>query len=131
MKKAFSLMELIVVIVIIGLIASVGIPKLMGTKTDAQVATIRKDVNTIISSIQTYYLMQNKIETISDVITLNSAIWKVNDTNVIFKDNEKECIIIELLKDENKISLTINEDTTSLCQKIYEKGIITTSYDLY
>ena len=124
-------MELIVVIVIIGLIASVGIPKLMGTKTDAQVATIRKDVNTIISSVQTYYLMQNSIETISDAITLNSAIWKIEDTTVIFKDNDKECIIIELLKDDNKINLTINAEASSLCQKIQDRGIISTSYDLY
>ena len=131
-KQAFSLLELIFAIVIIGLIASVGIPKLMNTKSDAQIATIKKDVITISSAIQTYYLINGNLEKISDSISLNSSIWEINNKSVIFKDNEKECIIIEIIEDnEKKLNITIDGEVSTLCQKLENKGVLTTSYVLY
>ena len=48
MKPAFSLLEIIFVIVIFGIVASFAVPKFMDTKDSAQVTTIKRDVNTAI-----------------------------------------------------------------------------------
>ena len=61
MKKSFTLLELILVIVIIGILASVAIPKLFATRDDAIITKIRTDVSTIrsaISNLHTKNLMR-------------------------------------------------------------------------
>ena len=40
MKKGFTMIELIFVIVILGILASVAIPRLAGTRTDAEIAQL-------------------------------------------------------------------------------------------
>ena len=44
MKFAFSLLELIFVIVVLGIIASFAIPKFIDTKDSALVSTIKRDI---------------------------------------------------------------------------------------
>lgn len=56
MKPAFSLLELIFAIVVLGIIVSVAVPKFLDTRDSALVSTIKRDVNTVINSIQSYYL---------------------------------------------------------------------------
>ena len=52
-RKAFTMIELIFVIVVLGILASVAIPKLAATRTDAQVSKGRADVSSIRSGIMT------------------------------------------------------------------------------
>jgi general secretion pathway protein G len=51
MKNAFSMIELVFVIVIIGILAGVAIPRMMVTRDDAQITKLRSDVSTIRSAI--------------------------------------------------------------------------------
>lgn len=132
MKKAFSLLELIFAIVIIGLLASVAIPKLMNTKSDAMVSTIKKDVITLTSAIQSHYLVNGSLDDIADVITLNSSLWDIEQKSVTFKDNETNCIIIKITDDESKIlDITVTPSASTLCQKLNDKGVVSASYNLY
>lgn len=133
MKYAFSLMELIFAVVIIAILASVGIPKLMNTKSDAVVSSVKHDVKMVTTSIQTHYLVNGKIDNISDAISLNSSFWDVQPLKAIFKDNDKECIILEIIDDNgtNKLNLTINTSVTNVCTKLARAGIRSTSYELY
>jgi general secretion pathway protein G len=73
MKSAFSLLELIFAIVILGIVASFAIPKFLDTKDTALVSTLKRDVNTAINSIQSYYLLNQKIDNISDAMTINNT----------------------------------------------------------
>ena len=51
MKKAFTMIELIFVIVIMGILVAVAIPKLAATRTDAYIVKVRTEVSNIRSAI--------------------------------------------------------------------------------
>lgn len=54
MKKAFTMIELVFVIAIIGVLSAIVAPKLMGTRTDAEIAKLKEQVRAINTSIQAY-----------------------------------------------------------------------------
>ena len=132
MKSAFSLLELIFAIVILGIIASFAIPKYIDTKDSALVLTIKRDVNTAVNSIQSYYLLNQKIEKISDAMTINNTNWTVTDTKLTDKNS---CLSLEIKTSTGEAkSIEVSVDTTkttTICKKIQDAGLITTSYELY
>ena len=132
MKSAFSLLELIFAIVILGIIASFAIPKYIDTKDSALVSTIKRDVNTAVNSIQSYYLLNQKIEKISDVLTINETNWTLTDTKL---SDKNLCLFLEIkTSDSDNKSIEVVVDTqkdTTICKKIREAKILTASYELY
>ena len=51
MEKSFTMIELIFVIVIVGILASIAVPKMFATRDDAYIAKVRTDVSNIRSAI--------------------------------------------------------------------------------
>lgn len=131
MKNAFSLLELIFVILIISIIASLAVPKFLDTRATAQTSTIKRDISTAISSIQSYYLINGKIDNISEAISLNNSVWEIETKKAVFKDSENECIVLEIKAESKQIDLSINENAGTLCQKISNEGISSSTYKLY
>ncbi|RAZ50060.1 type II secretion system protein [Campylobacter hyointestinalis] len=54
MKKAFTLIELVFVIVILGILASLAVPKIVGNSDDAEIVKAKTQVATIRTKIQLY-----------------------------------------------------------------------------
>lgn len=57
-RNAFTMIELIFVIVIIGILGAVAIPKLNASRYDAKVARVLTNTKTLIQDIQTFYTSQ-------------------------------------------------------------------------
>ena len=60
MKKGFTMIELIFVIVILGILASVAIPRLAGTRTDAEISATVANIRTLISDAAAYYAVKGE-----------------------------------------------------------------------
>ena len=129
LKKGFSIIELIFVIAVLGIIAAVAVPKLMDSRSSALATTIKQDISTITTSIQSYQLMNNKIEKITDSVNINSNTWNINDLKVEFLSEDKVCVSIEIATD--KLNVIINEGSSKICQKLYDSGVRDDSYELY
>ena len=129
LKKSFSLIELIFVISILGIIAALAIPKLLDSRNGAIVSTIKQDVSTITNAIQSYYMINNGIDKITDSVNVNTQNWIVDDKKIIYKSEEKDCIAIEI--SGNSLNITINEKSSIICEKLYNSGVQSVSYELF
>ncbi|MDY5384523.1 MAG: type II secretion system protein [Campylobacter sp.] len=61
MKKGFTMIELIFVIVILGILASVAIPRLAATREDAEISAAVANLRTLVSDVTAYYTVKGEI----------------------------------------------------------------------
>ncbi|CUU81388.1 type II secretion system protein [Campylobacter hyointestinalis] len=61
MKKAFTMIELVFVIVIIGILASLAVPKLALTATDAKATSQAGTLKDVLMQLKTYYIANGKL----------------------------------------------------------------------
>lgn len=82
MKKGFTMIELIFVIVILGILAAVAIPRLSATRDDANVAKAATDIATLINDIGAYYTAQGKFDTLDKMSNVKLSSTKDKFTNL-------------------------------------------------
>lgn len=93
MIKAFSLIELVFVIIILGVLLAIAAPRVFLSKNDANLLKIKTDITTIQANIlhqKTALLLTAKVQDpllnteILHSINLNN--WRVEDDKLIFDD---------------------------------------------
>ena len=71
MKKGFTMIELIFVIVILGILASVAIPRLAATRTDAEIAATVANLRTLLNDVASYYAVKGEFTEGADGVKWN------------------------------------------------------------
>lgn len=116
MKHAFTMIELIFVIVILGVLAAVAIPKLSATRDDAMIARMSQNIATAASEIASYgvangqttsdlSLMSNAV---SGLVTRNEAtLDQANNAVDIIMGGRADCVRLEVVKFATDENLTI------------------------
>ena len=94
MKHAFTMIELVFVIVILGILSSIAIPKLVATRDDAEIAKIRADVSSIRSAIVSER-QSRLIRGDSDYISsLDRGVASDTDSVALFDGNDTSHILL-------------------------------------
>jgi general secretion pathway protein G len=129
-SNAFTMLELIFVIVILGVLAAVAIPKLSATRDDAIVAKLAKMISTATSEIGAYAVANG--QTTADLSVMSNAIAgmvAVNDATLdvpgravdVVVGTRADCVRIELVQngvDEN-ITVVLGAAGDARCDALH------------
>ena len=63
LQRGFTLIEIMVVVVIMGILAALVVPKLMGRTDDARIMAARQDISTLMQSLKLYRLDNQRYPT--------------------------------------------------------------------
>ena len=78
-RKGFTLIELLIVVVIIGILAAIAIPKFANTKNKAYVASMRADLKNLTTIQESYYA--DKAEYAADGALTGDFAWNLSKGN--------------------------------------------------
>lgn len=131
MRYAFSMMELVFVIIILGILAAIAIPRLSVTRSDAQLIAIESDIVSAMNTIQREVFSQN-IEPstingamIMDITGLSHSRWIAQNNGIKLAksgniDTQNDCV--NLLQEQGKIVFYVSPKAdSSLCSKLLDR----------
>ena len=76
-RKGFTLIELLIVVVIIGILAAIAIPKFANTKTKAYTAAMKSDLRNLVTAEEAYFADSSKYTSLTTtVVGGNGAMFK-------------------------------------------------------
>ena len=124
MKKAFTMIELILIIVVIGVLAAIAIPRISATRDDAVLVKTMAEIRTAIEEINAYYISQGKLalDTTNNKVKFkemtNAGVVDSSGDLGFFAKNER-CISLKFFAaDQSCLGVDISEQ--GLCKKLWE-----------
>ena len=133
MKKGFTMIELIFVIVILGILASVAIPRLAATREDAEISAAVANLRTLVSDISAYHVAKGEFGTVKwkDITNLplqmskgQAVVNQTADTLVYLAAGGENCIGVQLVNRDGNKPAHIKFDTDvhaiggGVCQQV-------------
>ena len=143
-KKAFTLIELVFIIVIIGILSAVALPKLTATRDDALIAKSVSTLKVLLMDLDTFYMAQGKKgfnlakwRDITDSVDYTEADQLVVDSQIsINSESNQPCFNVAVSKDaSNQIIINIIASTTAgyICNQskniAMRKGLLNASHE--
>ena len=126
MKKAFTMIELVFVIIILGILASVAIPKLVATRDDAEVTAGVQRVTSLINDIGGYYtghgtFAEVSIMTNEELLKADKTVFDGNLTTTAYFGNiarTKICLSVKVDDMNGTLNIVSHSDGSSYCNAL-------------
>lgn len=116
-KQAFTMIELIFVIVILGIIAAVAIPKLNATRDDAELVKANQNITLLIGDLASYYTAHNEfasdINTMTNV-ALDKGVYKVKNKPCLEISLDEYYVVIKKAKNQDKVCDLVLDDSKTI-----------------
>ena len=143
MKKGFTMIELIFVIVILGILASVAIPRLAATREDAEISAAVANLRTLVSDASAYYTAKGTFDSNTKWNEITNVPLAVgtdakavgSSANAHLKVGGKDCIGVHLVNKAGAvpahIKFTKNNDNQSkgTCKEVLASAPVTAYID--
>ncbi len=71
-RKGFTLIELLIVVVIIGILAAIAIPKFAATKDKAKLASVKTDIRNMMTAQEAYFSDYATYGTLAQLVTASN-----------------------------------------------------------
>ena len=117
--KGFTMIELIFVIVILGVLAAIAIPRLIATRDDAEVVRAAQNVTTSLGDLMGYYMAKGKYS--------NDFSSMTNVTNPI-KIRQDVCATYEYNSDTQ---MTLKKSYGGLCEAVWKVSSLKNMNSIY
>lgn len=119
MRKAFTILELVFVIVILGILAAIALPKMSSSKDEAEVSKSLNNLKTLINDISIYTLKNDHLSSIKTMSNV-SGVENVDLSNfngikeVNFRvGDEKECLKLVFINKADFVLMGISSNEAS------------------
>ncbi len=112
-RKGFTLIELLIVVVIIGILAAIAIPKFANTKEKAYLASMKSDLRNLVTAQEAYF---------SDWTTYSD-----NQTNLTYQPSSGVTVTIDDVAGSGWHASSAHNGTTKTCDIWVGTGVTTGS----
>jgi type IV pilus assembly protein PilA len=106
-RKGFTLIELLIVVVIIGILAAIAIPKFANTKEKAYIASMKSDLRNLVTAEEAYF---------ADSVKYSATVCTINGCNgVLFAQSTGNSTPAVTLSADGWTANITNLNTTKTC----------------
>lgn len=132
-RSGFTMIELVFIIVILGILGAIAVPKMAASRLDAKIVAIKSDIGTFAQAIPAMAMSQNNAATITfaNAVSVNEGNWgKSSDDKKIWSKIKKDgssataegdaCVVITIDSTAKTMTIThkLKDNAGIACNRI-------------